>query len=186
MVFQSYALFPHMTVMENVSYGLADAALTQGAAAATRRTRASSWSGLEGYDERLPSELSGGQQQRVAVRPRPGAGAAGAAVRRAAVQSRRQAAPPHARGDPRPAAEARPDLGLRHPRPGGGAGGLRQDRRDEQGPNRPGGYAGRSLRAARRLPSSPTSSAAPISSLARSCGARTKLPWCASAIPSYG
>ncbi len=66
MVFQSYALFPHMTVLENVSYGLADAALSKAAAAATRRTRACGWSGLEGYDERLPSELSGGQQQRVA------------------------------------------------------------------------------------------------------------------------
>jgi iron(III) transport system ATP-binding protein len=65
MVFQSYALFPHMTVLENVSYGLADAALskTQRLDKAHEGLRLV---GLEGYDERLPSELSGGQQQRVA------------------------------------------------------------------------------------------------------------------------
>jgi iron(III) transport system ATP-binding protein len=65
MVFQSYALFPHMTVLENVSYGLADAALTK----AQRLDKAHEGLrlvGLEGYDDRLPSELSGGQQQRVA------------------------------------------------------------------------------------------------------------------------
>jgi len=65
MVFQSYALFPHMTVLENVSYGLADAALskTQRLDKAREGLRQV---GLEGYDDRLPSELSGGQQQRVA------------------------------------------------------------------------------------------------------------------------
>ena len=63
MVFQSYALFPHMTVMENVSYGLAGqpkAAQREKAAEGLRMV------GLEGYEDRLPSELSGGQQQRVA------------------------------------------------------------------------------------------------------------------------
>jgi iron(III) transport system ATP-binding protein len=65
MVFQSYALFPHMTVLENVSYGLADAAL--GKAQRLEKAREGlRLVGLEGYDERLPSELSGGQQQRVA------------------------------------------------------------------------------------------------------------------------
>jgi iron(III) transport system ATP-binding protein len=65
MVFQSYALFPHMTVLENVSYGLADSTLSK----AQRLDKAHEGLrqvGLEGYDERLPSELSGGQQQRVA------------------------------------------------------------------------------------------------------------------------
>ena len=66
MVFQSYALFPHMTVLENVCYGLR--------AAGIARTRAREQAaeklalvGLAGYENRLPSELSGGQQQRVAV-----------------------------------------------------------------------------------------------------------------------
>ena len=58
MVFQSYALFPHMTVVGNVMYGLE----MSGRSAADARAR-----GLPGYEERLPSELSGGQQQRVAL-----------------------------------------------------------------------------------------------------------------------
>jgi iron(III) transport system ATP-binding protein len=66
MVFQSYALFPHMTVFENVCYGLSvsrmDKARMREKASATLATV-----GLTGLDERLPSELSGGQQQRVAV-----------------------------------------------------------------------------------------------------------------------
>lgn len=66
MVFQSYALFPHMTVLENVSYGLT----FSGFAKSETRDRARAGLelvGLKGYDDRLPSELSGGQQQRVAV-----------------------------------------------------------------------------------------------------------------------
>ena len=66
MVFQSYALFPHMTVAENVAYGLR----VGGMSAAEGREEAEAGLrqvGLEGYGERLPSELSGGQQQRVAV-----------------------------------------------------------------------------------------------------------------------
>ena len=66
MVFQSYALFPHMTVLENVSYGLG----FSGFAKAETKDRANAGLklvGLEGFGNRLPSELSGGQQQRVAV-----------------------------------------------------------------------------------------------------------------------
>ncbi len=66
MVFQSYALFPHMSVLENVSYGLG----FSGFAKTETRDRALAGLelvGLKGFDERLPSELSGGQQQRVAV-----------------------------------------------------------------------------------------------------------------------
>jgi iron(III) transport system ATP-binding protein len=66
MVFQSYALFPHMSVMGNVSYGLTVSGV--GKEEAMRRAKAAMASvGLTGYDERSPSELSGGQQQRVAV-----------------------------------------------------------------------------------------------------------------------
>jgi iron(III) transport system ATP-binding protein len=66
MVFQSYALFPHMSVLENVRYGLVVAKMPR--AQANERARAALQQvGLDGYDGRLPSELSGGQQQRVAV-----------------------------------------------------------------------------------------------------------------------
>ena len=66
MVFQSYALFPHMNVVQNVGYGLSVSGVSRDETA--RRAKAAMESvGLSGYDERLPSELSGGQQQRVAV-----------------------------------------------------------------------------------------------------------------------
>jgi iron(III) transport system ATP-binding protein len=66
MVFQSYALFPHMNVIANVSYGLS--VMGVGKDETARRARQAMESvGLAGYEQRLPSELSGGQQQRVAV-----------------------------------------------------------------------------------------------------------------------
>jgi iron(III) transport system ATP-binding protein len=66
MVFQSYALFPHMTVLENVGYGLSVSGRPK-AEVRERAEQALATVGLAGYGERLPSELSGGQQQRVAV-----------------------------------------------------------------------------------------------------------------------
>lgn len=66
MVFQSYALFPHMTVDENVSYGLKLSGY--GKEEVLERAEAGlALVGLKGYGGRMPSELSGGQQQRVAV-----------------------------------------------------------------------------------------------------------------------
>jgi iron(III) transport system ATP-binding protein len=66
MVFQSYALFPHMSVLENVRYGLVVSRMPK-AQADDRARGAMATVGLTGFDARLPSELSGGQQQRVAV-----------------------------------------------------------------------------------------------------------------------
>ena len=66
MVFQSYALFPHMTVLENVMYGLTFSGFDKGEAR-SRALHGLDLVGLKGFDARLPSELSGGQQQRVAV-----------------------------------------------------------------------------------------------------------------------
>ncbi|HEV8500356.1 MAG TPA: ABC transporter ATP-binding protein [Casimicrobiaceae bacterium] len=66
MVFQSYALFPHMNVMENVCYGLRSMGMTR-AQASERAAAKLALVGLTGYEKRQPSELSGGQQQRVAV-----------------------------------------------------------------------------------------------------------------------
>jgi len=66
MVFQSYALFPHMTVIENVSYGFVVTGMAK-AEARARGVQGLELVGLAGYEDRLPSELSGGQQQRVAV-----------------------------------------------------------------------------------------------------------------------
>ena len=66
MVFQSYALFPHMSVLENVTYGLRRSGIARGEAIQRARDGLRQV-GLDGYDARQPSELSGGQQQRVAV-----------------------------------------------------------------------------------------------------------------------
>jgi iron(III) transport system ATP-binding protein len=66
MVFQSYALFPHMTVAENVAYGLTMSGFPKNEVR-DRGEEGLRLVGLEGYGRRLPSELSGGQQQRVAV-----------------------------------------------------------------------------------------------------------------------
>jgi iron(III) transport system ATP-binding protein len=66
MVFQSYALFPHMTVLENVCYGLRASGMRKAQAIDLAQSKLA-LVGLAGYGARLPSELSGGQQQRVAV-----------------------------------------------------------------------------------------------------------------------
>ncbi len=66
MMFQSYALFPHMNVIENVGYGLKMSNVPK-AQALQRANDALKNVGLVGFNERLPSELSGGQQQRVAL-----------------------------------------------------------------------------------------------------------------------
>jgi spermidine/putrescine transport system ATP-binding protein len=66
MVFQSYALFPHMTVAQNIAFGPQRKRL--GREEIERRVRTSLAAvRLEGYSKRYPRELSGGQQQRVAL-----------------------------------------------------------------------------------------------------------------------
>jgi putative spermidine/putrescine transport system ATP-binding protein len=65
-VFQDYALFPHMSVAQNVGYGL----MVKGVGKSERRARASEALAsvrLEGYGDRRPRQLSGGQRQRVAL-----------------------------------------------------------------------------------------------------------------------
>ncbi|HEY5794755.1 MAG TPA: ABC transporter ATP-binding protein [Bosea sp. (in: a-proteobacteria)] len=66
LVFQSYALFPHMTVAENVAFGLEMRKISP-ADRAPRVAEALRLVQLAGFDERYPRQLSGGQQQRVAL-----------------------------------------------------------------------------------------------------------------------
>ncbi len=66
MVFQNYAIFPHMTVRENVAYGLHDRGLSKDVVRA-RVTEALQLVELVGFENRYRHQLSGGQQQRVAL-----------------------------------------------------------------------------------------------------------------------
>jgi iron(III) transport system ATP-binding protein len=72
LVFQDYALFPHLTVGQNVAYGLQDVPARERGG---RVAEALALVGLSGLEPRLPTQLSGGQQQRVALAralaPRP-------------------------------------------------------------------------------------------------------------------
>jgi putative spermidine/putrescine transport system ATP-binding protein len=69
MVFQNYALFPHMTVAQNVAYPLHGAQACRRATA--RRSREALADGAHGgFGERYPAQLSGGQQQRIALAAR--------------------------------------------------------------------------------------------------------------------
>ena len=149
MVFQSYALFPHMSVLENVRYGL----VVSGKGKPQADERGARRAGDGRPDRpRCPAPLRALRRPAAARRRRAGAGAGalGAAVRRAAVEPRRAPAPADARGDPRTAAAPEPHGRLCHPRPGGGDGGVGPHHRDEPGGHRAGRRAARALRAAAR------------------------------------
>jgi putative spermidine/putrescine transport system ATP-binding protein len=66
MVFQNYALWPHMSVLRNITFGLCARGMAR-AAANERARQALALVGLEGHAYRLPGALSGGEQQRVAL-----------------------------------------------------------------------------------------------------------------------
>ncbi len=120
MVFQSYALFPHMTVAQNVAFGPQRKKLSR-KEVEQRVQESLSAVRLEGYGKRYPRELSGGQAAARRARARAGEPTVGAAARRAARCPRPQAA----RGDAVRAqahpARGRDQLRVRHPRPGRGA-----------------------------------------------------------------
>lgn len=67
MVFQDFALFPHLTLAQNVGFGLQGPAFPSAKAKALRTQEVIALVGLTGLEQRYPYELSGGQQQRVAL-----------------------------------------------------------------------------------------------------------------------
>ena len=66
MVFQSYAVFPHMSVADNVAYGLKIAGV-RGGEVKDRVAEALELVKLGGFEDRMPDQMSGGQRQRVAL-----------------------------------------------------------------------------------------------------------------------
>ena len=178
MVFQAYSLFPHMTVRQNVAFGLR----LRRVSSAQRDQQA-----LGDAGARRPVHAGGPlpapDLRRAAAAGRAGARAghraAGAAARRAAVGAGRQGPGAAAGPDPPDPARGRHHHAVRHPRPGGGAGhrgpGRRHARRAASSSSR---RPPRSTRA-RRPRSSPSSSASATGSPAPSAGPRSP---CAAAI----
>jgi ABC-type nitrate/sulfonate/bicarbonate transport system ATPase subunit/ABC-type spermidine/putrescine transport system permease subunit II len=144
MVFQSYALFPHMNVIDNVATACRSPAWPRRGRAPARAAMESV--GLAGYEQRLPSELSGGQQQRVAVARslvlEPSVMLFDEPLSNLDARLRRACARRSA-----PAAAPEADGGLRHPRPERGAGRQRPDRGDERRADRAGRHAAAAVRA---------------------------------------
>lgn len=131
MVFQNYALYPHMTVRQNLSYGLKNRN-TPKEEIERRIAKAAKSLEIEPFLDRKPRQLSGGQRQRVAM--------GRAIVREPAaflfdepLEPRRQAQGPDARRDQAPSAGARHDERLRHPRPAGSDDARRPPRGSERG-----------------------------------------------------
>ncbi len=148
MVFQDYALYPQMTVRDNLAFGLRSGA---------RRPRMTSSSGCGRAADGAGARRAAGPPPARALRrpaaarragPRPGARPAGVPDGRAALQPRRQAARADAGRDQAPAEGDRHHHRLRHPRPGRGDDDGRPHRGDEPRPARAGRHARGALRPA--------------------------------------
>ena len=155
-VFQSYALFPNLTVTDNVGYGLVSRAPEARRDRDARRRAAGA-----GRPARLRAEISGPALGRPAAArgagPRAGDVARPAAARRAAVGARRARAPAPAPRDQGAAAPARRHHHHGDARPGRGADHGRPHRGDEPRRDRAGRHAAGDLPPAGHAPSSPTS-----------------------------
>ena len=145
MVFQNYALYPHLTVADNMAFSLMLKSAPKSEIAAQVRPAAEIL-GLTNAARPLPAAALG----RAAPAGGDGAGdrarPAGVPVRRAAVEPRRQAARLDARRDQEPAPAAEDHHGLRHARPDRGDDHGRQDRGHARRPGRAGRRAARALR----------------------------------------
>ena len=120
-VFQSYALFPHMTVSENVAYPLRVRKVPR-RESEERTERALELVQLGGFGERMPSPVERRPAAAGGARPGGGVRAASAAHGRTPRRAGQEAARVHAARDQRAPAPAQDHGDLRHPRPVRGAG----------------------------------------------------------------
>ena len=160
-VFQQYALFPHMTVADNVAFGPEVAEAGQGRLHAAGSSEMLDVVRLRDFAARKPAQLSGGQQQRVALARALVNLPERAAARRAARRPRPEAArgdAARAQADP---ARGRHHVRVRDPRPGRGADDERPHRRDERGRRSSRSARRRRSTTTRRRCSSPASSGRP-------------------------
>ena len=158
MVFQNYALYPHMTVRDNMAFALMLAKRRSAEIDAARRTR-----GRHPRARAVPRPLSAPALRRPAAArgdgPRDRARPAGVPVRRAAVEPRREAARADAHRDQGAAPAPEDDVDLRDARPDRGDDDGRPDRRDARRHRRADRRPARSSTTRRRTRSSPASSA---------------------------
>ena len=143
-VFQDYALFPHMSVLENVAYGLRVQRRRQARARASAPRRRCEMVRLPGVEGRRPDPALGRPAPAGRARARDRQPPARAAARRAARRARSEAAPADAaRAEVDPArAQRAHHVHLRHPRPGRGADDERPHRRLLDRAHRAGRHAG--------------------------------------------
>ena len=120
MVFQSYALYPHLTVRENLAFGLKLRGDADGARSTTRIDEASAMLGLDAAARAPPEAALRRPAPARRDGPRDRAAADDLPLRRAALEPRRRAARRGARRDPAPARSPRRDDALRHARSGRG------------------------------------------------------------------
>ena len=147
MMFQSYALFPHMNVADNVGYGLRREGLPKAEIADTRRRGAGAGAAV-GLRRAAAGAALGRPAPARGAGPRAGQAAQAAAARRAAGRPRPQAARGHALRAGAPAGGARPHLRHGDARPGGGDVDGEPAGRHGSRPHRAGRHAARGLRAA--------------------------------------
>ena len=156
-VFQNYALFPHLTIYDNIAFGLRRKGVKDDEVK-RRVSEMLELVELPGFERRKPTQISGGQAQRVALARalinKP------AAARRATRRPRPEAAQADA-GGAEGSAGGRNHVHLRDPRPGGGDDDVRPHRRHEPRSPRAAGRP-RACTNAHRPASSPASSASAI------------------------
>ena len=131
MVFQNYGLYPHMSVYDNMAFGLRRRKLARDEIDARVRRTAGLLT-IERAARAPPAPALRRPAPARRARPRDRARSRGVPARRAAVEPRRAPARADARRDPQGASRGHGDRGLRHPRPGRGADDGRSHRRHER------------------------------------------------------